>query len=134
MQHKQLHNCKLPTAAPSICLSYTYLTLFPSPTAQTGVQNAYFPQLIPYSFIQKEASHVEGFSPELALVTKGGGKASPHLNLHVFYLILWFDNETPFRGNDSLCCTAPNCSPFSLHFDRRTSRSRWSSAPPRRRS
>ena len=41
---------------------------------ETGVQNAYFPQLIPYSFITKEASHVEGFSPELALVTKGGGK------------------------------------------------------------
>lgn len=39
-----------------------------------GVQNAYFPQLIPYSFIAKEAEHVEGFAPELALVTKGGGK------------------------------------------------------------
>lgn len=36
-----------------------------------GVQNAYFPQLIPYSFIAKEAEHVEGFAPELALVTKG---------------------------------------------------------------
>ncbi|GAB2276489.1 Proline--tRNA ligase, chloroplastic/mitochondrial [Dionaea muscipula] len=34
----------------------------------------YFPQFIPYSFIEKEASHVEGFSPELALVTIGGGK------------------------------------------------------------
>lgn len=33
----------------------------------------YFPQFIPYSFIEKEASHVEGFSPELALVTVGGG-------------------------------------------------------------
>jgi prolyl-tRNA synthetase len=40
----------------------------------TGHQNAYFPQLIPYSFITKEAEHVEGFAPELALVTKGGGK------------------------------------------------------------
>ncbi|GMH35179.1 hypothetical protein BSKO_03047 [Bryopsis sp. KO-2023] len=39
-----------------------------------GVENAYFPQLIPYSFITREAEHVEGFSPELALVTKGGGK------------------------------------------------------------
>ena len=39
-----------------------------------GVQNAYFPQLIPYSFIAKEAAHVEGFAPELALVTQGGGK------------------------------------------------------------
>ncbi|KAG7673513.1 hypothetical protein Ndes2526B_g03037 [Nannochloris sp. 'desiccata'] len=40
----------------------------------TGHQNAYFPQLIPLSFLQKEAEHVEGFAPELALVTKGGGK------------------------------------------------------------
>ncbi|KAL2613052.1 hypothetical protein R1flu_024744 [Riccia fluitans] len=41
---------------------------------ETGHSNMYFPQLIPYSFIEKEASHVEGFSPELALVTIGGGK------------------------------------------------------------
>jgi hypothetical protein len=38
---------------------------------ETGHQNAYFPQLIPLSFLQKEADHVEGFAPELALVTKG---------------------------------------------------------------
>ncbi|KAL9269495.1 Proline--tRNA ligase, chloroplastic/mitochondrial-like protein [Drosera capensis] len=41
---------------------------------ETGHSNAYFPQFIPHSFIEKEASHVEGFSPELALVTIGGGK------------------------------------------------------------
>lgn len=41
---------------------------------ETGHQNCYFPMLIPYSFIAKEADHVEGFAPELALVTKGGGK------------------------------------------------------------
>lgn len=41
---------------------------------ETGHVNAYFPMLIPYSFIQKEAEHVEGFSPELALVTHAGGK------------------------------------------------------------
>ena len=38
---------------------------------ETGHQNAYFPCLIPLSFLQKEAKHVEGFAPELALVTKG---------------------------------------------------------------
>lgn len=38
---------------------------------ETGHENAYFPQLIPLSFINKEASHVEGFAPELAIVTKG---------------------------------------------------------------
>lgn len=40
----------------------------------TGHVNAYFPLFIPYSFIQREAEHVEGFAPELALVTHGGGK------------------------------------------------------------
>ena len=39
-----------------------------------GVQNAYFPLFIPESFLKKEAEHVEGFSPELAIVTIGGGK------------------------------------------------------------
>jgi prolyl-tRNA synthetase len=40
----------------------------------TGHQNAYFPLLIPQSFMSKEAAHVEGFSPELAVVTVAGGK------------------------------------------------------------
>ncbi len=40
----------------------------------TGHQNAYFPLLIPESFIKREAEHVEGFSPELAVVTIAGGK------------------------------------------------------------
>ncbi len=39
-----------------------------------GVQNAYFPLFIPESYLRKEAAHVEGFSPELAVVTHGGGK------------------------------------------------------------
>ena len=40
----------------------------------TGHQNAYFPVFIPLSFIQKEAEHVEGFAPQLAVVTHGGGE------------------------------------------------------------
>jgi prolyl-tRNA synthetase len=40
----------------------------------TGHQNAAFPLLIPESFLKKEAKHVEGFSPELAVVTHAGGK------------------------------------------------------------
>lgn len=40
----------------------------------TGHVNAQFPMLIPRSFIEKEKSHVEGFSPELAVVTHGGGE------------------------------------------------------------
>ena len=40
----------------------------------SGHQNVYFPLLIPESFLKKEAEHVEGFSPELAVVTIAGGK------------------------------------------------------------
>jgi len=40
----------------------------------TGHQNAYFPLFIPQSFLEKEAAHVEGFAPETAVVTHGGGK------------------------------------------------------------
>ncbi|MFD2079111.1 prolyl-tRNA synthetase [Actinopolymorpha cephalotaxi] len=39
-----------------------------------GAQNAYFPLFIPESYLQREAEHVEGFSPELAVVTHAGGK------------------------------------------------------------
>jgi prolyl-tRNA synthetase len=40
----------------------------------TGHKNAYFPLFIPESFLHKEAEHVEGFAPEAAVVTHGGGK------------------------------------------------------------
>ena len=39
-----------------------------------GSQNAYFPLFIPESYLRREAQHVEGFSPELAVVTHGGGE------------------------------------------------------------
>jgi len=39
-----------------------------------GVENAYFPMLIPESFLKKEAEHVEGFAPEVAVVTYAGGE------------------------------------------------------------
>src|SRR5262245_32955484 len=47
----------------------------------TGHVNAYFPLLIPQSFLQKEAEHVAGFSPETALVTHAGGEelAEPYV-------------------------------------------------------
>jgi len=41
---------------------------------ETGHENAYFPLLIPMSFIEREKEHVEGFAPELAVVTQAGGK------------------------------------------------------------
>ncbi len=41
---------------------------------ETGVQNVYFPCLIPESLLQKEKDHVEGFAPEVAWVTEAGGQ------------------------------------------------------------
>lgn len=40
----------------------------------TGVENAAFPMFIPMSYLEREADHVEGFAPELAIVTHGGGE------------------------------------------------------------
>ena len=39
-----------------------------------GISNAYFPIFIPFSFLKKEKEHIKGFSPQLAVVTHGGGK------------------------------------------------------------
>lgn len=47
---------------------------FDSAIKAKGVENAYFPIFIPYSFLQKEQTHMKGFSPELAVVTIGGGE------------------------------------------------------------
>src|SRR4051795_2263320 len=41
---------------------------------EAGAANAYFPLFIPESYLHKEAQHVEGFSPELAVVTHAGGR------------------------------------------------------------
>ncbi len=41
---------------------------------ETGHVNAYFPLLIPQSYLEREADHIEGFAPELAVVTHAGGK------------------------------------------------------------
>lgn len=41
---------------------------------QMGIENAYFPLFIPKEFLEKEAKHVEGFAPELAIITHAGGK------------------------------------------------------------
>src|SRR6195952_4716859 len=41
---------------------------------EAGAENAYFPLFIPESYLTREAQHVEGFSPELAIVTHAGGK------------------------------------------------------------
>src|SRR3954451_5913130 len=43
----------------------------------SGARNAYFPVLIPESFLRREAEHVEGFSTELAVVTVAGGREVP---------------------------------------------------------
>src|SRR5438309_540196 len=41
---------------------------------KSGTKNAYFPLFIPESLLKKEESHIKGFSPELAIVTIGGGE------------------------------------------------------------
>ncbi|MEK7540098.1 MAG: proline--tRNA ligase, partial [Patescibacteria group bacterium] len=41
---------------------------------KAGVQNMYFPMFIPESLLNKEKNHIEGFAPEVAVVTHGGGK------------------------------------------------------------
>src|SRR5207245_2590266 len=40
----------------------------------TGHQNLYFPLFFPYSLLEREQEHIEGFAPEVAVVTHGGGK------------------------------------------------------------
>ncbi|MCA8962314.1 MAG: proline--tRNA ligase [Planctomycetes bacterium] len=57
----------------------------------TGHVNAYFPLLIPESFMRKEAEHVEGFSPELAVVTHAGGKEleEPYVIRPTSETIIW---------------------------------------------
>ena len=57
----------------------------------TGHVNAYFPLLIPESFMKKEAEHVEGFSPELAVVTHAGGKQleEPYVIRPTSETIIW---------------------------------------------
>ena len=64
------HRCLL-TRLPPVDPPLTLQTHLDKAFKETGHQNAYFPQLIPLSFLQKEADHVEGFAPELALVTQG---------------------------------------------------------------
>jgi prolyl-tRNA synthetase len=44
---------------------------------EVGVQNAFFPLLIPRALLEREADHVEGFTPEVAWVTRGGGRDLP---------------------------------------------------------
>ena len=58
---------------------------------ETGHVNAYFPLLIPENFLTKEAEHVEGFSPELAVVTHAGGKQleEPYVIRPTSETIIW---------------------------------------------
>lgn len=48
--------------------------IFNTMMKSAGVENAYFPLFIPHSLLEKEKAHVAGFSPELAVVTVGGGE------------------------------------------------------------
>jgi prolyl-tRNA synthetase len=69
-----------PTKGTIIFRPYSYAiwegvqTAFDKMIKDYGVENAYFPMFIPMSFFEKEKEHVEGFAPELAVVTHGGGQ------------------------------------------------------------
>lgn len=75
----------------------------------TGVRNAYFPLFIPESFLRKEAQHVEGFAPETAVVTHGGGEkleeplvvrpTSETIIYHMFAKWLQSYRDLPFLYN-----------------------------------
>ena len=58
---------------------------------ETGHQNAYFPLFIPESFLKKEAEHVQGFAPECAVVTHGGGREleEPYVVRPTSETIIW---------------------------------------------
>ena len=58
---------------------------------KTGVQNVYFPLFIPARLLEKEKEHVEGFSPQTAVVTHGGGKKlqSPLIVRPTSETIIW---------------------------------------------
>jgi prolyl-tRNA synthetase len=58
---------------------------------QTGHQNLYFPMLIPYRLLEREAEHVEGFAPEVAVVTHAGGEdlAEPLVVRPTSETIIW---------------------------------------------
>lgn len=51
-----------------------FQTILDKMITDDGVEDAYFPLFIPYSYLTKEKEHVEGFSPEVAVVTKAGGE------------------------------------------------------------
>ncbi|AAX16912.1 prolyl-tRNA synthetase [Borrelia hermsii DAH] len=58
---------------------------------ETGHENAYFPLLIPYEFLEREKEHVKGFSPELAVITTAGGEelAEPLVLRPTSETIIW---------------------------------------------
>lgn len=76
---------------------------------ETGTQNAYFPLFIPESFLKKEADHVEGFAPELAVVTHAGGQkldeplvVRPTSETMIYYMFSrWIKSwrDLPFKIN-----------------------------------
>jgi len=74
---------------------------------ESGFQNAYFPMLIPESFIEKEKEHFKGFSAETANVTEAGGEAlneklvirptSETIMYHMFSLWIRSHRDLPLR-------------------------------------
>ena len=68
----------------------------------TGHENAYFPLLIPMSFIEKEKAHIEGFKPELAVVTHAGGKELEEMRKRVEFVKVTEDGMKESQVHDVL--------------------------------
>ena len=72
---------------------------------ETGHKNAYFPMLIPYSFLTREKEHIEGFAPEVALVTHYGEEELPEklINKHWQITITFYPFFIHFANNSFAC-------------------------------
>ena len=78
----------------------------------TGHENLYFPMLFPESLLHKEAEHVEGFSPQVAVVTHGGGQKLDEPLVIRGGAASWPAGNTVAStrsgaGATPLCCAAP---------------------------
>jgi prolyl-tRNA synthetase len=73
---------------------------FNSRLKEHNIRNAYFPLLIPESFFQREAEHAEGFSPELAWVSKKDDEDSERLAIRPTSETIMYDSYSSWK-NDS---------------------------------
>src|SRR5918999_4367825 len=89
----------------------------------TGHENVYFPLLIPMSLLEREADHVEGFAPQVAVVTHGGGEkleeplairpTSEALIWNTYKRWIQSYRDLPLLSTSGSTCCAGRCAPAS---------------------